>query len=121
MTCSGRQSREKERRTQVRISADRKVGCRVPASPVDAVLSDLSPEGCRIWMQTHQSVQPGSTIVVHLGDEKDVACRVVWIEGDNISLRFYEPLNIRAIARAPSKPEPDEPLKADSHAKRRLI
>lgn len=63
----GRQNGEDERRAQVRMAVDRQVGCRVPASPVDAVLSDLSPEGCRIRMLMPEFVQPDSTFVVHLG------------------------------------------------------
>lgn len=121
MPSPGRLNGEKERRAQVRMPADRQVGCRVPASPVEAALSDLSAEGCRIRMATPEFVQPGSTIVVHLGEGNEVACRVIWLDGNDIGLRFYEPLEAKGIARALGQPEPGEPLNAEKPGKRPLI
>lgn len=121
MTGPVGQIRDEERRAQVRMTADRQVGCRVPASPIDAVLSDLSPEGCRIRMPALEFVQPRSTIVVHLGDGDQVACRVIWIDGNDIGLRFYEPLDAGGLARATGQPKPHRPLYGDNLGKRRLI
>lgn len=54
-------------------------------------------------------VQRGSTIVVQLGDDEEVACRVIWLQGNDIGLSFYEPIDARAIARALGLPEPEAP------------
>jgi hypothetical protein len=106
MSGACRQDTDRERRAQMRVPADLQVGCRVPASPVSAMLSDLSSLGCRIRMQARVLVQPGSTIVVHLGDDDSAACQVVWIRRDEIGLRFYEVLSDGTIARALGRGEP---------------
>ena len=66
-------------------------------------------------------VQPGSTIVVQLADDEEVACQVVWLDANDIGLRFYEPLDAKVLARALGEREPEEQRRFDAAANVRLI
>ena len=121
MSGERRDKKPTDRRCRARVPTARQVGCRLPASPIDGMLFDLSADGCRIRMQAPGFIQPGSTIVVQLADEDEIAGQVVWLEAGDVGLRFYEPLDALLLARALGEREPEEPIRFDAAANVRLI
>lgn len=87
-----------ERRSQKRLEIYATTVCRVPASPCQALIVDISQGGCRLRI-LNQSFKPGTT--VHLGADggHPFTGEIVWV-GDSVAgVRFHTPLTAEA-ARA---------------------
>jgi hypothetical protein len=82
-----------ERRNSVRVGTDVGVECRMPATPQEAILRNLSLDGCRIEIG-RSSAREGTTVVLDLNRWTSVSGTIVWSNGNLAGIRFDEPLDL---------------------------
>jgi len=80
-----------ERRFSDRVPTEVGVSCRVPASPEQARLVDLSRSGCRLEF-VRRRIGPGATVNLDFRAGNPVAGEVVWTDGDHAGVRFHSTL-----------------------------
>lgn len=118
-----------ERRIGDRVELNVRLACRVPASPVQATVLDLSHFGCRVAFR-NLHVEPGGTITLEIGNGDQVAGEVVWCHASHAGIRFHRRLRsgtavFLGIEQPPapvveSAPEPAASTGLVSHWYRRL-
>ena len=82
-----------ERRTSTRVPTRLKRTCRVPATPQEILVLDISSTGCRAKL-TNCAI-PGSTIHVDLAPGVRFSGEVVWSSGQLAGIRFDRRLTTR--------------------------
>jgi hypothetical protein len=76
-----------ERRSKFRSLTDFVVRCRVPASPEQATVQDLSRDGCKVVTQTW-ILERGTTILLELGATRSTIGCVMWAKGNHAGIQF---------------------------------
>jgi hypothetical protein len=80
-----------ERRYTDRVPTEVGVSCRVPASPEQAMLIDLSQSGCRLEF-ARRGVDQGATVNLDFQVGKPIGGQVVWTDGAYAGVRFHTAL-----------------------------
>jgi hypothetical protein len=86
-----------ERRRSDRSNINATVFGRVPATPVAVTICDISIAGCRV--QSDGSMSPGSTVLLGLLNELEVAGQVVWRKNGWLGIKFHEPIPAADLKR----------------------
>ena len=102
-----------ERRTSHRVELSRRAIGRVPATPIEVTVLNLSATGC--LMQVHgERIAPGTTVLLNLTSELEVAGQVVRQAGDQVGLQFHHPLSAQLVMDLLGRDDPrrdiDSPL-----------
>lgn len=87
-----------ERRQTPRSQVDITAACRVPATPLETIISDISAAGGAATMETSSFVKRGSTILLQLGQEHSVTGQIIWKSGNRFGVKFHEPLDDATLA-----------------------
>jgi hypothetical protein len=82
-----------ERRISVRVETAVGVACRMPATPRQAIMHDLSLDGCRIEIDGRLS-GVGSTVVLDLNQWISISGTIMWGEGRMAGVRFDKRLDL---------------------------
>jgi hypothetical protein len=80
-----------ERRFSDRLPTEVGLACRVPASPEQATLVDLSRSGCRLQF-TRRNIDPGATVNLDFRIGKPIGGEVMWTDGAYAGVRFHSAL-----------------------------
>lgn len=80
-----------ERRSKSRAPTEVAIRCRVPASPVQVTVKDITAEGCRIALGRWR-IQSGTTVVLEVNAEVNVIGRVIWTKLDTAGIKFESDL-----------------------------
>jgi hypothetical protein len=86
------------RRGAPRVPIDAVIQARVPATPIDARLLDVSTTGCLIQTPHIDRVARGATILLSLSHSEHVSGQVVRISGSRFGVRFHHQLASQSIA-----------------------
>lgn len=86
-----------ELRNHSRTAVSAPVKGRVPATPVEIKLVNLSLAGCMV--ESRSPVPPGTTILIELAPGEEVAGEVVWGKGTRHGVKFHTALASDALAR----------------------
>lgn len=76
-----------ERRSKYRALTNVVIRCRVPASPEQATIQNMTTDGCMI-STLNRSLQRGATILLHLTDSCHATGRVVWTDGKSTGIKL---------------------------------
>ncbi len=76
-----------ERRAKFRSLTNVVVRCRVPASPDQANIQDISIGGCRIATENF-TLERGATILLELTGTFQAVGRIVWTKGATAGIKF---------------------------------
>ena len=87
-----------ERRGAHRFTANFRVAGRVPATPVEVTILNLSVRGC-LLAHAQESIRVGTTIVLDLSQLDAVTGQVVRQSGDQLAIEFHESLSPEALGR----------------------
>ena len=87
-----------ERRSKTRSLTSVVVRCRVPASPDQAAVHDISTGGCKITTENHV-LECGATILLDLGAASQTVGCVMWARDGTAGIKFENPVP-RAIVEA---------------------
>lgn len=99
-------SDQSERRHDARKLINLPLDCRVPATPLKAVLSNISRQGCAAEGVEPNLAKQGATILLQLTDEAAVSGQVVWHKGNHIGVKFFEPLDDAMFAAVAERTRP---------------
>lgn len=80
----------RNRRASERLPVQRPATCRVPASPHQVTVLDVSYEGCRLAFERSAAL-PGSTVNLDLARTRVVG-QVAWTSGTDVGVRFHKRL-----------------------------
>ncbi len=78
--------------------------CRVPATPREATILDISVSGCLI--QAPGNLEVGATIIVSLPLRREVSGMIVWSRAGHAGVRFHSALSadlVDAVAALPDE------------------
>ena len=86
---------------------DQPVNCRIPALPAEAVIRDVSKDGCRLVMKRSR-LEPGWTVSLEVAPRVWAKGEVVWTRNLETGVRFRPSLggSAAAIALGLEEPEP---------------
>lgn len=87
-----------ERRSKTRSLTNVVVRCRVPASPDQAAVHDISTGGCKITTENHV-LECGATILLDLARACQAVGRVMWAKDGTAGIKFESRVP-RAIVEA---------------------
>lgn len=76
-----------ERRLEERRQTDVRLSCRIPASPLTAIMHDLSHHGCQIEVRS-TNIELGGTALIDLPGAPRFRGRVMWKNGRLAGIRF---------------------------------
>lgn len=76
-----------ERRSKYRALTNVVIRCRVPATPEEATIQNMTTDGCMI-STLNKSLERGATVLLHLSDSCHATGRVVWADGKSAGIKF---------------------------------
>mgnify|MGYP001549915491 CR=1 FL=1 len=86
-----------ERRSRSRVQSGVTIQCRVPASPVEATVQNVSADGCMIAFGDRM-LKRGTTVILELADGKHVVGLVVWTELKTAGVKFEAAVSAADLA-----------------------
>lgn len=86
-----------ERRDSYRMKTTRRISARVPATPIDVTVLDLSSTGCMIQIDHSAPIAARTTILLALAQHEDIAGEVVWRKRDRAGVQFHERIAVEQL------------------------
>lgn len=117
-------SSAKERRNHERVDCDRPAVCRIPATPSQARLVDVSHSGCRFLTLDGAAILVGATVHLDLEPGRRVTGQVMWSGPSTAGVRFNRALapGVAVLLGLESATvEPDGPAAPEAAPANRLL
>lgn len=85
-------------RKEERLTTNVASTARVPATPAEIRILDISRTGCKI-ATGNGHVQVGATILVQLAGNDEAAGQIAWKDGEVSGVRFHRAISLDAVDR----------------------
>ncbi len=89
------------------MALEKEVVGRIPATPVNVTVLDLSTSGCLVEA-TAPLIKQGRTILLSLSDSVEIAGQVVWQDGSRFGVQFHREISTDELSSLMVRPDDRE-------------